>query len=615
MSQSDDDDEDSEEMGDADEDGVGSADDGGWTADVTHFDPPCFSDGETVGPVRDVTPDTRPIDFFHLLVPEPVLSAIVQQTNRYAHKYQLKNGRDEEWRNVDLAEMKAFMAIFMYTSLVHGVFSEDISALWEVDEITYNPVMASILTQRRFQRIMRYFHVVSSSGQQQGDSLRKIRPFLEAVQNSFRNEFKTAQTHVIHEPPLEEEPLMWSRRLDRKRRKKKRFNLWVRQCTATGFISQCTATGFISQCTATGFISQVSCLCSSMFTVHSYRLHLTGELSVCSSMFNVQSPIQEWVPKYKIHIHVKEKSDSLSHHEKGYSVARDLCSDLIGSGRNHIVFCIPAHTSLRLFRELESHGVYGCGVVTDARHTDWRDPRQRSRQASHIPAQMVSPPAFSPSLRHPCANGIPASVLAKPPASLRKYDSIVRTKGSVLAKPPTSLRKYDSIVRTKGSIPANVLAKRPASLRKYDNIVHTKGRLLTNAFSPAAQGKLVVKKNRRPDEERPCLEAVQAFQVHPISARSRSTVLLHVMCSSNHIKYIDKYNEKYSWYIISYKPSKTWQQLFWTVLSLAMNNAYVMYKLSPAHAHSRLSRSDFGAELLRAMAGPYYQEPPTQGEE
>ncbi|XP_035667128.1 piggyBac transposable element-derived protein 5-like isoform X2 [Branchiostoma floridae] len=470
MSQSDDDDEDSEEMGDADEDGGGSADDGGWTADITHFDPPCFSDGETVGPVRDVTPDMRPIDFFHLLVPEPVLSAIVQQTNRYAHKYQLKNGRDEEWRNVDLAEMKAFMAIFMYTSLVHGVFSEDISALWEADEITYNPVMASILTQRRFQRIMRYFHVVSSSGQQQGDSLRKIRPFLETVQNSFRNEFKTAQTHVIHEPPLEEEPLMWSRHLDRKRRKKKRFNLWVRQCTATGFISQ-------------------------------------------------------------IHIHVKEKSDSLSHHEKGYSVARDLCSDLIGSGRNHIVFCIPANTSLRLFRELESHGVYGCGVVTDARHTD--------------------------------CEGLPASVLAKPPTSLRKYDSIVRTKG-----------RYSAVL---WNSPRNPF------------------RLLTNAFSPAAQGKLVVKKNRRPDEERPCLEAVQAFQ--------------------NHIKYIDKYNEKYSWYIISYKPSKTWQQLFWTVLSLAMNNAYIMYKLSPAHAHSRLSRSDFGAELLRAMAGPYYQEPPTQGEE
>ncbi|CAH1261499.1 PGBD5 [Branchiostoma lanceolatum] len=462
--------EDSEEMGDEDEDGGGKADDGGWTANVAHFDPPCFSDGGKVGPVRDMAPDARPIDFFHTLVPESVLSAIVQQTNRYAHKYQLKNGRDEEWRNVDLAELKAFMAIFMYTSIVHGIFSEDITALWEVNEITYNPVMAGIMTQRRFQRILRYFHVVSSSGQQQSDSLRKIRPFLDAVQNSFRTEFKTAQTHVIHEPPLEEEPMIWSRRVERRRRKMKRFNLWARQCTATGFISQ-------------------------------------------------------------IHIRVKDKSDSLTHHEKGYAIARALCSDLVGSGRNHVVFCVPPHTSLRLFRELESHGVYGCGVVTDGMHTD--------------------------------CEGLPASVLAKPPAALRKYDSVIRTKG-----------RYSAVLW---------------------NARHDPFRLVTNAFSPTARGKLVVKKSRRPDQELPCPEAVQAFQ--------------------NHIKYIDKYNEKFAFYIISYKPSKTWQQLFWTVLSLAMNNAYVMYKLSPAYARSRLSRNDFGAELLQAMAGPYFQEPATQGEE
>ncbi|KAI8481493.1 PiggyBac transposable element-derived protein 5 [Branchiostoma belcheri] len=439
-------------------------------ANIAHFDPPCFSDGEKVGPVRDISPNTQPIDFFHMLVPEPVLSAIVQQTNRYAHKYQLKNGRDEEWRNVDLAELKAFMAIFMYTSIVHGIFSEDITTVWEDNSITYNPVIASIMTQRRFQHIMQYFHVVSSSAQQQSDSLRKIRPFLEAVQNSFRNEFKTAQTHVVHEPPLEEEPSVWSPRLERKRRKKKRFNLFVRQCTATGFISQ-------------------------------------------------------------IYIHVKDKNDNQTLHEKGYSIARALCSDLINSGRNHIIFCEPLHTSLRLFRELESRNIYGCGVITDAKHSD--------------------------------CDGLPASVLAKPPASMRKYNSIVRTKG-----------RYSSMVWNSPRIPF---------------------RLLTNAFSPAAQGKLVVKKNRRPDEELPCPEAVQAYQ--------------------NHIKYIDKYNEKFSWYIISYKPNKTWQQLFWTVLSLAMNNSYIMYKMSPAYAHSQLSRNNFGADLLRAMAGPYYQEVPAWGED
>lgn len=56
-------------------------------------------------------------------------------------------------------------------------------------------------------------------------------------------------------------------------------------------------------------------------------------------------------------------------------------------------------------------------------------------------------------------------------------------------------------------------------------------------------------------------------------------------------------------YFISHKPNKTWQQVFWFAVSIAVNNAYILYKMSDAYHVQRYSRAQFGERLVRELLG------------
>lgn len=56
-------------------------------------------------------------------------------------------------------------------------------------------------------------------------------------------------------------------------------------------------------------------------------------------------------------------------------------------------------------------------------------------------------------------------------------------------------------------------------------------------------------------------------------------------------------------YFISHKPNKTWQQVFWFAISIAINNAYILYKMSEAYHVTRYSRAQFGERLVKELLG------------
>lgn len=56
-------------------------------------------------------------------------------------------------------------------------------------------------------------------------------------------------------------------------------------------------------------------------------------------------------------------------------------------------------------------------------------------------------------------------------------------------------------------------------------------------------------------------------------------------------------------YFISHKPNKTWQQVFWFAVSIAVNNAYILYKMSDAYHVKKYSRAQFGERLVRELLG------------
>ncbi|XP_039706250.1 piggyBac transposable element-derived protein 5 [Pteropus medius] len=431
-----------------DEDEAGA----GWSAALRDRPPPRFED--TGGPTRKLPPSASALDFLQLFIPDAVLKGMVAQTNMYARKFQERFGGDGAWAEVTLAEMKAFLGYVISTSTSR---CESALSVWGRGFYS-NDSLARVMSQARFEKILKYFHVVAFRPGPSAPGLYKVQPFLDALQAGFDAAFRPSQTQVLHEPLIDEDPVFIATCTERelRKRKKRKFSLWVRQCSSTGFVVQ-------------------------------------------------------------IYVQLKEGAapdglDALRSKPQLHSaVARSLCRG--AAGRNYIIFTGPSITSLALFEEFEKQGIYCCGLLS---------PRKSD------------------------CTGLPQSMLASP------------------ATPPA---RGQHRVRTKGSM----------SLICWYNKGHF--RFLTNAYSPLQQGVIIKRKN----VGIPCPLAVEAFAAH--------------------LSYICKYDDKYSRYFISHKPNKTWQQVFWFAVSIAVNNAYILYKMSDAYHVQRYSRAQFGDRLVRELLG------------
>ncbi|EAW69912.1 piggyBac transposable element derived 5 [Homo sapiens] len=406
------------------------------------------------GPTRKMPPSASAVDFFQLFVPDNVLKNMVVQTNMYAKKFQERFGSDGAWVEVTLTEMKAFLGYMISTSISH---CESVLSIWSGGFYS-NRSLALVMSQARFEKILKYFHVVAFRSSQTTHGLYKVQPFLDSLQNSFDSAFRPSQTQVLHEPLIDEDPVFIATCTERelRKRKKRKFSLWVRQCSSTGFIIQ-------------------------------------------------------------IYVHLKEGGgpdglDALKNKPQLHSmVARSLCRN--AAGKNYIIFTGPSITSLTLFEEFEKQGIYCCGLL-----------RARKSDCTGLPLSMLTNPATPP------ARG--------------QYQ--IKMKGNM-------------------------------SLICWYNKGHF--RFLTNAYSPVQQGVII----KRKSGEIPCPLAVEAFAAH--------------------LSYICRYDDKYSKYFISHKPNKTWQQVFWFAISIAINNAYILYKMSDAYHVKRYSRAQFGERLVRELLG------------
>ncbi|XP_076831424.1 piggyBac transposable element-derived protein 5 [Brachyhypopomus gauderio] len=276
----------------------------GWSHALQDISVPQYKD--THGPTQKMAATSSAMDFFQLFVPDNAIQNMVTQTNMYAKKYQERFGVDEGWTGVTAAEMKAFLGFVISTS-VHRC--ESVLSIWS-SGFFGNRSIALKMNQARFEKILKYFHIVafrSSQGGSQG--LYKIQPFLDLLQQSFGCTFRPSQTQVLHEPLIDEDPVFITTCTERelRKRKKRKFSLWVRQCSSTGFICQ-------------------------------------------------------------IYVHLKDGPgpdglDTLKNKPQLHSLAaKQLCQNL--ADRNAIVFTGPSITSLGLFQEFEKQNIYCCGLLS-----------------------------------------------------------------------------------------------------------------------------------------------------------------------------------------------------------------------------------------------------------
>lgn len=145
-----------------------------------------------LGPTRKMPLTASAMDFFQLFVPDNVLKNIVVQTNMYAKKYQERFGSDDAWIDVTLTEMKAFLGYMISTSIHH---CESVLSIWSSGFYS-NKSIALIMTQSRFEKILKYFHIVAFRSSQTTHGLYKIQPFLDSLQNGFDSAFRPSQAQV-----------------------------------------------------------------------------------------------------------------------------------------------------------------------------------------------------------------------------------------------------------------------------------------------------------------------------------------------------------------------------------------------------------------------------------
>ena len=137
-------------------------------------------------------PSASAVDFFQLFVPDNVLKNMVVQTNMYAKKFQERFGSDGAWVEVTLTEMKAFLGYMISTSISH---CESVLSIWSGGFYS-NRSLALVMSQARFEKILKYFHVVAFRSSQTTHGLYKVQPFLDSLQNSFDSAFRPSQTQV-----------------------------------------------------------------------------------------------------------------------------------------------------------------------------------------------------------------------------------------------------------------------------------------------------------------------------------------------------------------------------------------------------------------------------------
>ncbi|KAB0350217.1 hypothetical protein FD754_015074 [Muntiacus muntjak] len=144
------------------------------------------------GPTRKMPPSASATDFFQLFVPDNVLKNMVVQTNLYAKKFQERFGSDGAWADVTLPEMKAFLGYVISTSTSH---CESVLSIWSGGFYS-NRSLALVMSQARFEKILKYFHVVAFRSSQTTHGLYKVQPFLDSLQSGFDSAFRPSQTQI-----------------------------------------------------------------------------------------------------------------------------------------------------------------------------------------------------------------------------------------------------------------------------------------------------------------------------------------------------------------------------------------------------------------------------------
>lgn len=137
---------------------------------------------------------------------------MVTETNRYAAQYLDHHGptlpansRLRNWIPVTIPEMKRFLALFLLMGLV---VKPEIAMYWSKSPLVSTPIFSSSMPRDRFCAILTFLHFSNNEDPDEEDKLRKLRPLLDIMEESFMTVY-TPNKQIS----IDEELVAWRGRL------------------------------------------------------------------------------------------------------------------------------------------------------------------------------------------------------------------------------------------------------------------------------------------------------------------------------------------------------------------------------------------------------------------
>ncbi|XP_064648112.1 piggyBac transposable element-derived protein 4-like [Lineus longissimus] len=203
-------------------------------------------------PVMDCT-DFTPVDFFLVAFPEQAIQLMCDETNRYYSQWYekteaaalrtgIRHSGDEttkkQWKDVDLGEMKAFIAILL---IMGNNLRPTYKAYWSTDWLTHMEGFRKVMSRDRFLLVLRFLHVADNTGavprgQQGFDRCFKIRQFANVLVDSWKRIVNPDKHVSVDECMVAFKGRVAMRQYMPKKPTKWGMKAWVLAGSKTGFV-------------------------------------------------------------------------------------------------------------------------------------------------------------------------------------------------------------------------------------------------------------------------------------------------------------------------------------------------------------------------------------------
>ena len=206
-----------------------------WTTQLT---PSVIEDFvDNAGPTSILSGDKREIDFFQLLFPENLFSLIANETNKHTDQTQQRKGQnDNTWHRTDAKEIRAFIGMRIYMSVVN---LPNMKMYWSEDQFFGNFGKADVMTRGRFDKLCQYFHVNDRTGYDHRDpnrdKLQLVRSVLDVVSCTCFDSYVAHKENSIDEAMIKFRGTLAFRQYLPAKPTKYGIKVWVRADSTNGY--------------------------------------------------------------------------------------------------------------------------------------------------------------------------------------------------------------------------------------------------------------------------------------------------------------------------------------------------------------------------------------------